>query len=221
MRRPWAIAALVALFLTVSAQGQRRGGMSAGHPGGGFRGPVMVNRGPVFSGMRSGVGVGTTFRQPFISSRCFPHRRFFSGFSPWLYYPAYYGYPSIYGDYSYAMGSDRYSAYDSAYIQNSEIEQQEINRLRDEVDRLREERDAQPSAPTPPSKPETAAPPSEPTVLVFRDQHKEEVKNYAIVGRTLWVFSEVRARKISINDLDVDATTKVNEDRGLEFRVPE
>ncbi len=27
------------------------------------------------------------------------------------------------------------------------------------------------------------------TVLVFRDEHKQEIHNYAIVGETLWNFS--------------------------------
>jgi hypothetical protein len=54
--------------------------------------------------------------------------------------------------------------------------------------------------------------------LVFRDKHIQEVKNYAIVGQTLWIFDEQRAVKLS--SLDVDATTKLNEQRGIEFSVP-
>ena len=57
-------------------------------------------------------------------------------------------------------------------------------------------------------------------MLVFRDHHSEEIDNYAIVGKTLWVFTEQRARKIPIADLNVPATTKANEDRGIEFRLP-
>ncbi len=60
-----------------------------------------------------------------------------------------------------------------------------------------------------------------PTVLVFRDQHKQEIRNYAIVGQTLWNFSPQRTEKISISDLDLTATTKANDDRGLSFRVPD
>ncbi len=48
-----------------------------------------------------------------------------------------------------------------------------------------------------------------------------EVENYAIVGQTLWIFSEQRARKVPLFSLDVDATAKANEERGLEFRVPQ
>ena len=56
-----------------------------------------------------------------------------------------------------------------------------------------------------------------PTVLVFRDQHKQEVQNYAIVGQTLWNFAPQRTEKIPLSDLDIPATTKVNEDRGVRF----
>ena len=58
-----------------------------------------------------------------------------------------------------------------------------------------------------------------PTVLVFRDQHKQEVQNYAIVGQTLWAFAP-QHQKIPLSDLDVAATTKANDDRGVTFRVP-
>jgi hypothetical protein len=56
--------------------------------------------------------------------------------------------------------------------------------------------------------------------LVFRDKHIQEVKNYAIVEQTLWIFDEQRAVKLPLSSLDVDATTKLNEQRGIEFSVP-
>ncbi len=62
--------------------------------------------------------------------------------------------------------------------------------------------------------------PSPPTTLVFRDQHKQEIQNYAIVGRTLWSFAPQRTEKIPLSDLDIPATTKVNDDRGVSFRLP-
>jgi hypothetical protein len=67
----------------------------------------------------------------------------------------------------------------------------------------------------------SVSPIAPPTVLVFRDQHKQEIRNYAIVGQTLWNFSPQRTEKIPISDLDLIATTKANDDRGLSFRVPE
>jgi hypothetical protein len=74
---------------------------------------------------------------------------------------------------------------------------------------------------TPPSpQPESQAQPGPSTVLVFRDQHQEEVQNYAIVGQTLWNFTSGHTQKIPLSELDVPATQKTNDDRGVEFRLP-
>jgi len=65
-----------------------------------------------------------------------------------------------------------------------------------------------------------SAPAVEPkTMLVFRDGHSEEVTNYAIVGDQLYDFTSGK-RRISIADLDLAATTKANEARGMDFRLP-
>jgi len=63
------------------------------------------------------------------------------------------------------------------------------------------------------------AKPSEPTVLVFRDGHEQEVMNYAIMGQTVYVFDK-RTQKIALADLDVPATVKANDVRGLDFNIP-
>ena len=53
-----------------------------------------------------------------------------------------------------------------------------------------------------------------------------EIGNYAIVGETLYNMSGStgvtgrRAFKIALADLDLDATIKANEERGLEFHLP-
>jgi len=73
------------------------------------------------------------------------------------------------------------------------------------------------SAPASAAQPEPLLPP---TVLVFRDQRKEEVTNYAIVGQTLWNFSGQKTKKIPLSDLDLAATQKANDDRGVTFNVP-
>lgn len=57
------------------------------------------------------------------------------------------------------------------------------------------------------------------TLLIFKDGHQLEVSNYAIMGSTLYLFAGDH-RKISLADLDIDATRKANDDRGIEFRVP-
>ncbi len=58
------------------------------------------------------------------------------------------------------------------------------------------------------------------TVLVFKDGHRSEVVNYAIVGDTLFNFDEERARKIRLADLDLAATREANDDRGVDFKLP-
>src|ERR1017187_143623 len=63
------------------------------------------------------------------------------------------------------------------------------------------------------------AKPIDPTVLVFRDGHQQEVTNYAIMDQTLYVFDN-RTQKIALTDLDVAATIKLNDDRGVDFHVP-
>ena len=58
------------------------------------------------------------------------------------------------------------------------------------------------------------------TVLVYRDGHTETVENYAIVGKTVWVFTEARARRIPLSTLDIPATQRDNQGRGNDFVVP-
>jgi|1186.fasta_scaffold25908_2 hypothetical protein len=64
------------------------------------------------------------------------------------------------------------------------------------------------------------APAADPTLLVFKDGHSQEVANYAIVGSTLFDLTPGRPRKIAIADLDLTATQKQNEDRGVNFQLP-
>jgi hypothetical protein len=64
------------------------------------------------------------------------------------------------------------------------------------------------------------ATPIDPTVLVFRDGHQQEVSNYAIMGQMVYVFDK-RIQKIALSDLDVAATVKANDDRGIEFHIPD
>ena len=58
------------------------------------------------------------------------------------------------------------------------------------------------------------------TVLVFRDQHQREIHNYAIVDGLLYNLTPQRTEKIALAILDIPATIKANEDRGVEFSLP-
>jgi hypothetical protein len=229
--RGWvAVAALGAAFLTLPAWGQRRGGASggfaghAGFSGGhamvGARGPMMGGRG--FPGVQRGnvnlvIGsFGRGFGHPGFGFR---HGRFFRAWP----YAGYYGYPYYgwdYGEDSYSSDSyQNYPVYDySGAYAESDRQQAAIDHLEAEVDRLREEREARQAQSSGASASKTVALPTE---LVFRDKHTEEVQNYAIVGQTFWILNAEKARKIPIAQLDIPATQKANEDRGVDFQLPE
>jgi len=58
------------------------------------------------------------------------------------------------------------------------------------------------------------------TMLVFKDGHHVEIQNYAIVGDMLYDMTPGHSRKVLLADLDLDATTKQNDERGIDFRLP-
>ena len=244
MHRQAAIAILAAAVLVPGLQAQMRSGgvrgsaPARGWSGMGARGGFAPGRGampagrhfggaPGFhggSGFRGGVGFGNRrFSHPrrgfFFNNGCF------NGFCNFGYagYPAYYYAPPIfwsgldngpdYGMQTYATApaAPAYPAYDDSALQV------QIQHLTDEVEQLRqEERDraARAAAPARPNRMDL------PTVLVFRDGRVKEVQNYGIVGQTLWIFDEQRARKVPLADLDLAATKGANDDRGG-FVLPE
>jgi hypothetical protein len=60
----------------------------------------------------------------------------------------------------------------------------------------------------------------QPTTLVFKDGHKLEVINYAIIGAMLFDMTPGHARKVPLADLDLEATQEQNEERGVTFQLP-
>jgi len=58
------------------------------------------------------------------------------------------------------------------------------------------------------------------TLLVFKDGRHVEVQNYAIVGDMLYDMTPGHSHKVLLADLDLDATTKQNDERGIDFRLP-
>ncbi len=110
----------------------------------------------------------------------------------------------------------------------AEALQQEINSLKTTINDYRQElhsarREAEPQfhelAPVP-SREEQPVPDQPKTVLVFKDGHQSTVMNYAIVGSMLYDLSDGRTKKVALAELDLPATVKQNDDRGVEFRVP-
>jgi hypothetical protein len=58
------------------------------------------------------------------------------------------------------------------------------------------------------------------TTLVFKDGQRLDVSNYAIVGNTLYDLTPGHRRKVALAELDLSATAKENDDRGIDFQLP-
>ena len=95
---------------------------------------------------------------------------------------------------------------------------EEVDRLEERVRKL-EDQHASANVPRPPQY-ESQVRSSTPIVLIFRDKHSQQAENYAIVGQTIWLFNEKRATRVPLTDIDIAATQKANEERGVEFQVP-
>jgi len=149
------------------------------------------------------------------------HHGFPMGISTPVYVPYAVPYPVAYNeqdtgdddsgdvDYTYSHGAPR--AYDGG------PRYREVSSAARPAPRDPAPRAAAPPAPAEPPEPVAAQPA---TVLIYKDGHKAEVQNYAIVGETLFDFTDGRSRKIRIADLDLPATNKANEDRGVDFQLP-
>ena len=129
------------------------------------------------------------------------------------YYP--YGYYDWYADPLY--DTDDQDSYSSEYnpapvpYRDDSGTQQSLDQLNNKIDRLQQDVESR----------NRAKPDPEPaTALVFHDQHVEEVHNYAISGGMVWVLNDQAAKKIPLAELDIPATVKMNDDRGVDFQVP-
>jgi len=64
-----------------------------------------------------------------------------------------------------------------------------------------------------------------PAILIYRDGHSEEVSSYSIIGRVIYTKADywtagTWTRTIQIADLDIPATLKQNQQRGVKFELP-
>jgi hypothetical protein len=200
--------------------------------------------GHAFGGTHSGAGFGTHSSGRAFSGRAFSHpplasrnfnrfrgsrirTRGFRNNCSWYGCGWGYGYPYLGGgvdpywwwdsgssdDQNQQYGS---GAYDGQNYDGQNFDEQGAQGQRDQDLYARSAPQPRQSAPPQEEKTEVISA----TVLVFRDQHKQEVQNYAIVGQTLWTFAPQRTQKIPLTDLDLPATTKANDERGVDFRVP-
>jgi hypothetical protein len=215
------------ILLALPVWAQRHGGGGGGGGGahfaarGGSVSHSFVSSSVHSSGSFHGGNVGRSSSVHLrIGNPYYPRRSFYGqrGYYPYYPYAAYYPYYGSYSDPlydsndqdSYASGSDPapYPAED--YPQNGGL-QRDVQALNGKIDKLQADVEAR-------NRPKTEMEPA--TALVFRDKHVEEVRNYAISGGTLWVLNESAAKKIPLAQLDLDATVKMNDDRGVDFQVP-
>ena len=64
-----------------------------------------------------------------------------------------------------------------------------------------------------------------PTVLIFRDGHREQVPEYAIVGSTLYASGNYWqsghwTKNIQLSTLNIPETVRANRDNGVKFMLP-
>jgi hypothetical protein len=156
------------------------------------------------------------------------HNRFNGGVALPVYAVPYYysDYPAIVDptdtsmEENYGPGPtifDRHgSTADSADLERQYDER--LKRLEEQVDEA--ERIPTTSASVVPQVLEGRASEEPATILVFRDGHTGEVRNYAIIGDDLFDFSSGVRHKVALADLDLTATQKQNEDRGIDFKLP-
>ncbi len=180
------------------------------HPPG-FVGRVGFRPHLRFHGFFGSACFSDPFFDPFFCRQFFFRNRFFFAQPVLFPYPVYTSLPYY-----------QVAAQSSATASDQETDlAREVNRLSDEIERLRgEERSREEARQAAPQPQPSAAEKTVTTILAFRDGRRSEIQNYAIVGQTVWVLTEQRARKIPASDLDVEATRKLNADRGVEFRFP-
>jgi len=214
MRRWLSIATCSLILLALPVWAQRRGGGGGAH---------SASRGG-FAGHSSGAVHGGSFGRSSgihlrIGNPYYHHRGFYGRPGPYYPYAGYYPY-GYYGWYDDPLAydtdnedQDSYAgaSYPAPYPENGGGLQRDVQPLSGKIDRLQADVEAR-------NRPKTDLEPA--TALVFRDQHIEEVRNYAIAGETLWVLNAQAAKKIPLAQLDLAATVKMNDDRGVDFQVP-
>jgi hypothetical protein len=224
LRRFAAVVLFVALVLatavagTLSAQG--RGGFRGG-PAGGRMGsvtasaprPAFVLRTPPVVAPRFGgarIGGLRHQRTVIVADPFFGYSPFFGGYSPFWGEP-YYPQPA-YSEPTYGAPPVSQNDIDLSY---------QVQRLSQEIEQLRQEQALTASRQYVPAPPSAPGPPPTPTTLVFRDGHRMMVENYAIVGQTIWILDEKTSVKISMSELDLEATERENRSKGVRFLLPQ
>ena len=144
---------------------------------------------------------------------------------PFLY-PAF-GYSPFYPYYSswYPSGNEEQGQQNdaamSALAQQNNLIASQLQTLSDQVRSLQDQQASRAYSPPPAATPRAAEEENVvPAVFVYRDGHQLEAANYAIFEQTVWVFGGQTSRKIPLADLNLAMTKKLNEERGIDFALP-
>jgi hypothetical protein len=220
MRRSLCIATYVAtlsLALVASpAWAQHRGGGSSGghFASSSSAGHSSVGHSPAAfhsSGFSRSSGVRIRTGNPSFRRRIFVGSRFYYPYGS--YYPYYGWYSDPLGYQNDDQSSDLYAdANNPGPSSDDSGLRSDVQELNGKIDRLQADVEAR-------NRPKAEEEPA--TALVFRDQHVEEVHNYAISGGMVWVLADQSTKKIPLAQLDLPATVKMNDDRGVDFQMPE
>jgi hypothetical protein len=182
---------------------QLRGHAPAGSGSGGVRfrpfgqRQIVVQRFPIrrhlqFNFFFANACLTNPFFDPFLCRRFFFRTPIFFNqvaLSYPIYYPIYAAQPYVGDEQGYAEKQE----------QENELTRR-IDRLTDEVNKLREEQTSNRESREQAVQPQQAVEAAEPTkILVFRDGRRREIQNYALVGSTLWALTERRAEKIPVS----------------------
>jgi hypothetical protein len=187
-------------------QGFGRGGLHAGAPT--FRENPGFRRG-------FGSGFDRGFRRGFrgfdnrsvVISPFFGFPFFSAGIDPFYSGPIFTAPPFITPD----------QTIQSIGNQTGEDLRSQIGQLTTEVQQLQAELAAARGQSTPTS---AAAQNAPAVILILKDGRRIEAAGYALVGSTLWILNAEDATKISLSDVDVDATQKENQNRGINVVIP-
>ncbi|HXH48045.1 MAG TPA: hypothetical protein VNM47_01605 [Terriglobia bacterium] len=211
-----AIAAFLAgAFLPLAVKGQSVVLTPGSSASGSWVRPEPFRDGP--SGFRQFGGSRTVVFPPFFG---YPSNYPFTYFYPGLWPPL---------DVQYQQASLIAHGDVAAEVaaQEKEFLTSQVQALTDEVHSLREQQALRQFAQEPAvaPRPESFSQPvprvSQPTfpvtVFIYRDGHEMEVRDYAILGKTLWVFNGQTARKFPLTDFNIAASRQVNEEHGVEF----
>ncbi len=218
-----------------------RGGFGGGHMGGGHAfggmrsgagfGARGFNRGPSFhqpafrgDRFRRDRFRGDRFRDNRFRDDRFRDRRFhnfgFRNWGGWPWWDAGYYDPYWWWDSGSSYDEDRAREIELANEMNAQSLAEQRMRREQDQDLYARSDPPSPRSDPPPQRAEERTESTPTTVLVFRDERKQEVQNYAVVGQTLWVFEPRRTEKIPLSQLDIPATAKANDERGVDFHLP-